>query len=75
MGSGYRPGSESDDFEAGTHEVRVGGAIRNPPEERGPLPPGPYDLEVIAGAQDAGNQERQRTGPVKLRVEIRPARG
>ena len=62
----------SAEVDAGTHEFRVRGAIINPPSERGPLPAGPYDLEVTARPQNAGNQRDQRREPVKRRVTIRP---
>lgn len=57
---------------AGTHELRVSGAIVNPPAERGPLPPGDYELTVTARPPEAGNQRNQRSEEVERSVTIRP---
>jgi hypothetical protein len=60
------------EVDAGTHELRVTGEILNPPSQRGPLPPGDYEVDVTARPQDAGTQEDAEAGPVKRRVTITP---
>ena len=69
VGQPIEPGGQPIDFEAGTHTARVTGRIANPPEERGPLPAGDYELDVQAGPPDSGNQGAEDRRSV--RVEIR----
>jgi hypothetical protein len=66
-----KPGATAE-VDAGRHEFRVTGEILNPPRQRGPLPPGDYEVDVTARPQDAGNQERQSNKPITRRVTIRP---
>ncbi len=65
------PGATAE-VDAGRHEFRVTGEILNPPGQRGPLPPGDYEVDVTARPQDAGNQRRQSGEPIARRVTIRP---
>lgn len=75
LGQEYGPTTPGVDYKPGRQVVRVGGAILNPPEQRGSLPPGDYELELVARPPEAGNQRRQSLGEVKRRVEISPRPG
>jgi hypothetical protein len=66
-----KPGATAE-VGAGSHEFSVTGAILSPPRQRGPHPPGDYEVDVTARPQDAGNQERQSNEPITRRVTIRP---
>ncbi len=69
VGRPIEPGAQPLDFDAGTHTAHVTGRIANPPEERGPLPAGAYELDVKASARDSGNQGAadRRSVPVRIR--------
>jgi hypothetical protein len=68
VGQPLEPGAQPVDYEAGTHTARVAGRIVNPPEERGPLPAGDYELELEVRAKDSGNQAAADRGSVPVAI-------